>query len=200
MKAPRIAVRFDKRTLIGVGLAVAAGLLVILLTRPEPTVAVVVAEGPLPAGVDLGSLPVGLREVEDAGGLLKAESVAGLAGWTLAAPLAEGEPVVPSLLRAPERKEQPDVIALSLDRDRAVLGELQAGDLVNMYVTVESPGQPPVARLVAAGVYVVTASAAPGGIAGSERIDLLLAVDDRLAEAVVSARHEGQIDLVRVAR
>ena len=50
------------------------------------------------------------------------------------------------------------------------------------------------------GLYVITAGPAPGGIAGSERIDLLVAVDDALAPTLVSARHEGEIDLVRVSR
>lgn len=200
MKVGSAAVRFDRRTLFGLLLAVVAGALVLVLTRPEPTVAILVAEGPLAAGVALEDLAVGVRRVPDAAGLVAGDTPADLAGWTLAAPLAEGEPLLPSLLRPPERRARPDVLALSLERDRAALGELQAGDLIDLYVTTDGLDGPPVSRLVAAGLYVITAGPAPGGIAGSERIDLLVAVDDALAATLVSARHEGEIDLVRVSR
>jgi len=149
--------------------------------------------------VALEDLPVGVRRVPDAAGLVAGDT-ADLAGWTLATPLAEGEPLLPSLLRPPERRARPDVLALSLERDRAALGELQAGDLIDLYVTTDGLDGPPVSRLVAAGLYVITAGPAPGGMAGSERIDLLVAVDDALAATLVSARHEGEIDLVRVSR
>ncbi|MBP1632376.1 MAG: hypothetical protein H6Q11_664 [Acidobacteria bacterium] len=199
MKPARAALHFDRRTLLGLLLALGAGALVLVLTRPDSTVPVLVAEGPLPAGVPLEELPVGVRRLPDGEGLVEADSPAGLAGWTLAAPLAEGEPLLPSLLRPPERRDRPEVLALSLERDRAVLGELQAGDLVDVYVTPDSLDEPSAARLVAAGLHVVEAGPAPGGLAGSERIDLLLAVDDTLAAALVGARHEGEIDLVRVS-
>lgn len=200
MKVGSAALHFDKRILLGLLLAVAAGALVLVITRPIPTVAILVAEGPLPAGVALEGLPVGVRRVPTAAGLVAGETPADLAGWTLAVPLAEGEPLLPSLLRPPERRARPDVLALSLERDRAVLGELQAGDLVDLYVATDGIDGPPVSRLVASGLYVITAGPAPGGIAGSERIDLLVAVDDALAATLVSARHEGEIDLVRVSR
>lgn len=199
MKLGRPALHLDRRTLLGLLLAVGAGALVLVLTRPDPTVPVLVAEGPLPAGVPLGSLPVGVRRLPHPEGLVQADSPAGLADWALAAPLAEGEPLLPSLLRPPEQRDRPHVLALSLERDRAVLGQLQGGDLVDVYVTADSLDGPPAARLVAAGLYVVEAGPAPGGIAGTERIDLLLAVDDALAAALVGARHEGEIDLVRVS-
>ena len=200
MKVGGAALHFDKRILLGLLLAVAAGALVLVITRPNPTVAILVAEGPLPAGVALEDLPVGVRRVPDAAGLVAGDTPADLAGWTLATPLAEGEPLLPSLLRPPERRARPDVLALSLERDRAALGELQAGDLIDLYVTTDGLDGPPASRLVAAGLYVITAGPAPGGIAGSERIDLLVAVDDALAATLVSARHEGEIDLVRVSR
>jgi Flp pilus assembly protein CpaB len=199
MRVSRAALHLERRTLLGLLLAMGAGALVLVLTRPDPAVPVLVAEGPLPAGVPLGALPVGVRRLPGAEGLVEADSPAGLADWTLAAPLAAGEPLLPSLLRPPERRDRPQVLALSLERDRAVLGELQAGDLVDVYVTTDSLDEPPAARLVAAGLYVVEAGPAPGGIAGSERVDLLLAVDDALAAALVGARHEGEIDLVRVS-
>lgn len=199
MQLSRALLHFDRRALLGLLLALGAGALVLVLTRPSPTVPVLVAEGPLPAGVPLGSLPVGVRRLPDTEGLVEAASPDTLADWTLAAPLAAGEPLLPSLLRPPERRDRPQVLALSLTRDRAVLGELQAGDLVDVYVTIDPLDEPASARLVAADLYVVAAGPAPGGIAGSERIDLLLAVDDALAVALVGARREGEIELVRVS-
>jgi len=195
-----LPLRFDRRTALGLALASAAGIMVFTLTRPAPTVAVLVAEGPLPAGVPLDGLPVGVRRVPDAAGLVAGDDATVLAGWTLAAPLSAGEPLVPSLLRAPERRSRPDVLALSLERDRAVLGDLQAGDRVDVYVTVAGGEGPPAARLVAADVHVVAAGAGPTGLGGDDRVDLLLAVDDALASTLVSARAEGELDLVRVSR
>jgi Flp pilus assembly protein CpaB len=195
-----LPLHFDRRTAVGLALALAAGALVFTITRPGETVAVLVAEGPLPAGVPLDSLQLGVRRVPDAAGLVAGEDAGALAGWTLSAPLAAGEPLLPSLLRAPERRAQPDVLALSLERDRAVLGDLQAGDRVDIYVTVTGGEEPIASRLVAADVYVVAAGPAPSGLGGEDRVDLLLAVDDALAAALVTARHEGDLDLVRVAR
>ncbi|MBN2113976.1 MAG: hypothetical protein JW785_07615 [Acidimicrobiia bacterium] len=190
----------DRRTALALALALAAGILVFTLTRPPATVPVLVAEGFLPAGIPLDGLPVGVRRVPDAAGLVAGENLASLGEWALAAPLAAGEPLLPSLLRAPERRTYPHVLALSLKRDRAVLGDLQAGDLIDVYVTAATTEEPATARLVAASVYVVSAGPAPTGLGGEDRIDLLLAVDDTLAAALVGARAEGDLDLVRVSR
>jgi Flp pilus assembly protein CpaB len=200
MKLGALPVRFDRRTAVGLALALAAGILVFALTRPGETAAVLVAEGPLPAGVPLETLPVGVRRVPDATGLVAGGDATAVAGWTLSSPLATGEPLLPSLLRPPERLPRPDVLALSLERDRAVLGDLQAGDRIDVYVTVTNGEGPVSARLVAAAVYLVAAGPAPSGLGGEDRVDLLLAVDDALAAALVAARNEGDLDLVRVSR
>ena len=192
--------RFDRRTAIGLALALAAGALAFAATRPAGTVPVLVAEGPLPAGVPLETLAVGVRRVPDATGLTAGDDPAALAGWTLSTPLAAGEPLVPSLLRPPGRDARPDVLALSLDRDRAVLGDLLAGDRIDVYVTPADTGEGGPARLAAAGVYVVSAGPGPAGLGGEGRVDLLLAVDEALAAALVTARHEGDLAVVRVGR
>jgi len=191
---------FDRRTAVGLALALAAGILVFVVTRPAATVPVLVAEGPLPAGIPLDGLAVGVRRVPDPAGLVPGDDPAALREWVLAAPLAAGEPLLPSLLRAPEQRSRPDVLALSLDRDRAVLGELLAGDRIDVYVTPDAGEGPAAARLVAADVYVISAAPAPSGLGGEDRVDLLLAVDDALAAALVGARQEGALDLVRVSR
>lgn len=200
MRLGALPVRFDRRTAIGLTCALAAGILVFALTRPEATVPVLVAEGPLPAGVPLEGLAIGVRRVADAAGLVAGDDPAALAEWTLSTALAAGEPLIPSLLREPERQSRPAVLALSLDRDRAVLGDLLPGDRIDIYVTPADPEGPEEARLVAAAVYVVAAGPGPAGLGGEDRVDLLLAVDDALAGALVSARNEGPLDLVRVSR
>jgi hypothetical protein len=136
--------------------------------------------------------------VPDATGLVAGEDTATLVGWTLAAPLAAGEPLLPSLLRAPAQRSRPDVLALSLERDRAVLGEVQAGDRIDIYVTTDALEGPAETRLAAAGLYVVAAGPAPSGLGGEDRVDLLLAVDDTLALDLVRARNQGALDIVKV--
>jgi len=200
VKFKALPLHFDRRTALGLGLALVAGILVFSITRPPATIPVLVADGPLPAGIPLGDLPVGVRRVADAAGLVAEDAAADLEGWTLAAPLAAGEPLLPSLLRSPERGVRPFVLALSLERDRAVLGELQAGDLVDVYVTVTGDAGPPEARRAAEAVYVVAVGAPVSGLAGEARVDLLLAVDDALAAVLVAARAQGDLDLVRVSR
>ena len=74
------------------------------------------------------------------------------------------------------------------------------GDRIDIYVTVTDGEGPVSARLVAAAVYLVAAGPAPSGLGGEDRVDLLLAVDDALAAALVTARNEGDLDLVRVSR
>jgi Flp pilus assembly protein CpaB len=200
VKLGALPLRFDRRTTIGLACAVIAGILVFTLTRPQATTPILVAEGPLPAGVPLEGLPIGVRRVPDAAGMVAGDDPAALAGWTLGTALAAGEPLVPSLLREPERRSRPAVLALSLERDRAVLGDLLAGDHIDVYVTASDAEGPTEARLVAASVYVVSAGPGPAGLGGEDRVDLLLAVDDALAAALVSARNEGPLDLVRVSR
>ena len=200
MKLRPLPMRFDRRTALGLALALAAGALVFALTRPAAQSAVLVAAAPLSAGVPLEAGQLAVRRVADTSGLVTGDEPAALEGWTLAAALDPGEPLLPSLLRAPERAARPDVLALSLERDRAVLGELRAGDRIDVYVTASDGDGGPVTRLVAAAVYVVAAGPGPSGLGGEDAVDLLLAVDDDLAAALVAARNEGALDLVRASR
>ena len=198
MRLAALPLRFDRRTALGLALALAAGILVFAVTRPAATLPVLVAEGDLPAGVALEGLPVGVRKVPDATGLVAGDDPSSLAGWTLAAPLAAGEPLLPSLLRAPEQRSRPDLLALSLERDRAVLGDIGPGDHIDIYVTADGLDGTGETHLAAAAVYVVAAGPAPSGLGGEDRVDLLLAVDDTLAAALVSARSRGTLDVVKV--
>lgn len=189
----------DRRMIVGGILAAIAALGVLQITQPPQRVPVLVAGAELPAGRPLGALDIEIRYVESATGLVSGDSVGDLAEWSLRVPLAEGEPLIGSLLQPPELVEFPNVIALSLDGAHAVLGRLAAGDRVDVYVTMDG-GFDTDSRteLLATDVYVVDVVASESSV-DRGRVNLLLAVDDDLAGLIVSATRTGGIDLVRVA-
>jgi len=187
----------DRRVLVGVGLAAAAAGLVLIISRPPPTYAVLVAGSDLPAGTPIGELDVEVRHIEDAGGHVEGTSVGELSDWTLRVPLTAGEPLLPSLLVPPEVQTAPNLIALELESSHAVLGGLSAGDEVDVYVTQSGVGAAATTELIAHRVYVVDARLAASSV-GGDRVELLLAVDDNLAGRLAAAARSGGIDLVRI--
>ena len=62
--------RPDTRTLVGIGLAAAAALLVLWLTRPAPTVPILVAGSDLPAATPISELDLSVRHTTDARGMV----------------------------------------------------------------------------------------------------------------------------------
>jgi hypothetical protein len=192
-------VRLDRRTLVGVAGAAIAALLVLLLTRPGPTVSILVAADDIPAGLPLEDAGVATRMVTSAEGLVAGDALGDLSDWTLAVPLGAGEPLLPSLLRPPERQAAQNVMALALEESHAALGRVDSGDLVDLYVTwpptVDEPSR---TELLAASVYVVEARPGGSGLGGRPELALLLAVDDTLAAKLAAALRGGEIDLVRV--
>ncbi len=195
-----LALRVDRRTIAAAVLAATAALLVLVLTRPAPTIPVLVAAADLPLGAPLDEGSVRVRNFTSADGLVRGDGVGDLAGWTLAAPLRAGEPLVPSLLRAPEQSNHPNLFSVAVDQEHAVLGQLGAGDRVDIFVTWPGNGlEPGVTELLAADVYVVDARDDGSSIRGSPRIDLLFAVDDELAFTLAGAVRSGELDLMKVA-
>jgi len=189
--------RPDLRTLIGIGLAAVAALLVLWLTRPVPTVPVLVAGSDLPAGTPLADLDLDVRRTTDGDGMVVGDAPGDLSDWVLVAPLAAGEPLLPSLLRPPEVRSAPDLLAVEIDEAHAVLGRIDPGDHVDVYASTSQPGEPTTTRLIASSVYVVDASVADSSVNGGT-VQLLLAVDDSLAATLTSAMNAGDLDLVRV--
>ncbi|MEA2024111.1 MAG: RcpC/CpaB family pilus assembly protein [Actinomycetota bacterium] len=189
--------RPDARTLLGIGLAAVAALLVLWMTRPIPTVPILVAGSDLPAGTPLSELDLSVKNTTDAAGLVVGDEPGELADWVLVVPIASGEPILPSLLRAPEVQDAPDLIALELDRAHAVLGRIDPGDRVDIYASTSRPGEPSETRLVASSVFVVDATISESTVNGGQ-IQLLLAVDDALATTLTAAMNESDLDLVRV--
>lgn len=190
---------FDRRMVIGAILAAVAALGVLMLTKPPERTPVLVAGSDLVAGRPLGDLDVQIRYVDSSTGLVVGDSVGDLEAWSLRVPLAEGEPLVVSLLQPPELVMSPNVIALSLASQNAVLGRLVAGDKVDVYVTRNGGiGSESITELLSSSVYVVE-TVVPKSSIDRGRVNVLLAVDDSLAAELASASHTGEIDLVRVA-
>ena len=189
--------RPDARTLLGIGLAAVSVLLVLWMTRPVPTVPVLVAGSDLPAGTPLSELDLSVRNTTDPDGLVVGDEPGELSDWVLVAPLTAGEPLLPSLLRAPEVQAAPDLLALELDRSHAVLGRIDPGDRVDIYASTSRPGEPAETRLIASSVFVVDAAIAESTVNG-DQIELLLAVDDALAATLTAAMNGSDLDLVRV--
>jgi hypothetical protein len=191
--------RIDRRMVIGAVLAAVAALGVLVLTKPADRVPVLVAGTDLVAGRPLADMDINIRYVESSAGLVVGDTVGDLEEWSLRVPLAEGEPLIGSLLQPPELLASPNVIALSLAAENAVLGRLVAGDMVDVYMT-DTSGIDSVATtaLIASDVYVVE-TVMPESSIDRGRVNVLLAVDDLLAAQLASASHSGDIDLVRVA-
>lgn len=187
----------DTRTLVGIGLAAAAALLVLWITRPIPTTPVLVAGADLPAGTPISELDLTVRYTQDATGMVTGDSPGELSDWVLVAPLAAGEPLLPSLLRPPQVQTTPDLLSLDIARSHAVLGQIDPGDRVDIYASTSQVGQPTETRLIASAVYVVDASVAESSV-NDDRVQLLLAVDDELAATLTAAMNGGDLDLVRV--
>jgi pilus assembly protein CpaB len=192
---------FDRRTVAGAGLALAAALLVVVVTRPPATTPVLVAASEIGAGVPLDAGALALREIPDPNGLVAAESVDEYTGWIATAALDPGEPIPASQLHPPERLDRPDVIALAVGEEHAVLGDLRAGDRVDVYLTTPGPdGEPPSTSVAARGVLVVAVAPEPEGFGADRLARLLVAADGDLAPLLVNAARTGSLDLVRIGR
>ena len=192
--------RIERRKLLGIGLAALAALLVLSVTRPEPTIPVLVAASDIPAGQPIDSSMVAIREVTSANGLVEGSGLGEIEGWTVSASLSEGEPLLPSLLRPPELLTASNLISIGVERSHAVLGRVGAGDSVDIYVTWPSSiDEAPTTELLASDVFVVeTSMDERSGISASD-VNLVLAVDDTLAEALARASRSGELDIVQVA-
>ena len=186
-------VRFDLRLAVAALMALAAGLGVLALTRPQPTVEALVAGAHLPPGVPLGDLNVESRAMSAAPGLIVLDELEALSDHSLAVGIAEGELLLDSLL-VPPRADRPLAAAITLDLNHAVQGDLVPGDVVDVYAT--SAGE---TTLLAAAVVVTAVDHGSGSLGGRE-VSLVIAVDDSLAMEIIAATHSAAIDLVRRAR
>ena len=191
----------DRRTVGGAVLALTAALLVLIATRPPPTTPVLVAAAALGPGVPLDAGSLAIRNTAEPAGMVTAGSPDEYAGWVLTAPLDAGEPIPASQIQPPERIDHPDVIAVALPEEHAVLGDLRAGDRVDVYLTAPgADGEPPETTVAARGVLVVAVAPDPEGFGADRLARLLVAADDDLASLLVNAARTGSLDLVRLGR
>lgn len=189
----------DRTRVLGIVLAALAGVLVLMLTRPASSTPILVASSTIQPGQPLSEADVTVRYVENTDGLVVGASLGELEDWTVRVPVQPGEPLVPSLLQAPELLAAPNVVALTLAPAHAVQGRLVAGDRVDVYRTTSGSFEVDgTTELIAESVYVVEATHIDDGI-GQADVELLLAVDDALAAVIVAADRLGEINLVRVA-
>jgi hypothetical protein len=189
----------DRRLVVGGLLAALAAVLVLVLTQPADRIPVLVVGEDAASGVALSDLDIGVHYVDSADGLVQGSSLGDLESWSLSVPLAAGEPLLKSLLRPPAMSTMPNVLALSLAGEHAVLGQLSAGDLVDVYVTSDHLlGEIPETSLVASDIYLVAATMSDNP-ADRGRVDVLVAVDDGLAPILAKAARSGGIDLVKVS-
>lgn len=183
----------DSRMLAAAALAAVSALVVLAVTRPEPTTEVLVASAPAAAGTPMGEIDLDTRSVADPTGLVAASTRDEFDGHVLLVDLEEGSPVTQSVLAGPETGTGVDVVGVELTSDAAVHGVLEPGDAVDVYVTSAVDG--PIAR----GVTVVGVFT-DGGSLGVGDVGVLLAVDDDLAPLVVAASDGDSIHLVRKGR
>jgi hypothetical protein len=190
----RFRLHVDLRLVSAAAAALVAGVVVLALTRPPSVVEVLTAAAPLPPGVPLADLPLEVASVHDRAGAVLAVDLDEILDRVLVAPLGAGDPILESLVAPPVTGGR-DVIGLTLRPERAVHGDLVAGDTVAVYAMRDD--FPPL-RLATA-VPVLAASSDVGGL-GSSDVAVLLAVDHRLAAQLIRAVGESGIYLVRVGR
>lgn len=183
----------DRRRILGIGLAVAAAALALVATRPPATVDVLVAGRDLAARTPLAPGDLGRRPVTDPSGLVTADT--DLEGTVLRSPIAEGEPLIASLLVDAGLPTPPVALGLELPTASGVLGRLVPGDRVDVYLTDQDDETTVVARDIR-----ILEIADTEQLGGDRTVRALLGTDRMTAAAIAGATHRGDIDLIRVDR
>lgn len=207
--APAIDVAPPRRSLVsrlsaGHLVMMLAGLLGALLTlaalrSADDTVAVAVARSDLAPGTLVGPDSFRLADVKVDDGiaatLLGADEVEAVTGEVVVRPLREGELVTRALLRSPAAGAAGRSMSFALPRDRAVAGDLAAGDHVDVVAARDGVAS---YALVDAEVLAVDAGGS-GPLRGAtgDELTVTLAVDARTALAVAAALDGSTVTLVR---
>lgn len=189
--------RLDRRFVVAGLLAAVSAVVVLVLTRPPERTPVIVAAADLPAGHVLEASDVAVRYVEDRTGFVVGDSIGELAGYSLAVPMSQGEPLLASIVRSPERVAAASSMSLAVPIERAALGRLAAGDHIDIYMTTSEMSGEARTDLAAHDVYLIDAMVAdePGS---RDEVWLLIAVDEQLARQLTTASHAGSLDVVKV--
>lgn len=181
-----------------------AGLLGALLTlavlrSADETVAVAVARSDLAPGAVVGPDSFRLADVKVDDGiaatLVGADQIATVTGDVVVRPLRANELVTRALLRSPEAGAAGRSMSFALPRDRAVGGDLAAGDHVD--IVAARDGVASYALLDAEVLAVDSGGSGPLRGATGDQLTVTLAVDERSALAVAAALDGSTVTLVR---
>jgi len=181
---------------------VLAGLLLfvatyLLLRDREITYRVAVAATDLRPGTVLGPGAFALVDVKvDEAvleGFVTADQLVDREGWVAANNLVKGEPVGPGDLRAPAAPSDLRAMSVPIEPSRAVAGELEIGDRVDVIATVA--GLP---SYVAVDLEVIGVSTpGDGALQASTASALTVAVNPAQGLALAQALSGGELDVLR---
>ena len=133
------------------------------------------------------------RPVTDPTGLVVAG--ADLDGSVLRSPIAQGEPLIPSLLVDAADPRPFVALGLELPTASGVLGRLVAGDRVDVFLTDAEEETHVVARDVR-----ILEIADTEQLSGDRSVRVLIGTDRATAARIAGASHRGAVDLIRVNR
>lgn len=205
--APAVEIAPPRRSLVsrfsaGHVVMTLAGLLGALLTlavlrTADDTVPVAVARSDLAPGAVVGPDSFRLTDVKVDDGvaatLLGADEIEALTGEVVVRPVRAGELVSRSLLSSPDAGAAGRSMSFAIPHDRAVGGELSAGDRVDVIAARDGVAS---YVLVDAEVLAVDSGGA-GPLQGGDDLTITLAVDERTAIALAAALDHATVSLVR---
>jgi Flp pilus assembly protein CpaB len=171
--------------------------------QASPTTEVVVASGDLDPGDRITAADVELRTT-DVGDDLSArafDSVDELVGAVVLAPLAEGDLVQGSAVRVAGSGAAQAALpqfSFPVDRDRALNGELRAGELVDILATFGTGSSATTEVLAHRARVLAVQSAGSGSLGSSGRIVLTVALASD--DVVVEVAHASQVAAITVVR
>lgn len=182
-------------TLAGLLLFVATYL---LLRDRETSYPVAVAAEEIRAGTVVRPSSFATAEVKVAedvlSGLLPSNEVAARDGWVAAGTVAEGELVSRSDLREPAAPSEQRAMSFPIDAQRAVGGDLQTGDRVDVIAVVGG-----LSSYVATDLEVIDVATPEGraALAAASTFGLTVAVDAEEALALAQALSVGEVSVLR---
>ncbi len=213
LRRPR---RLDLRILAGLGLMVASGLAILVLwSAAQTTRGVVVVTRSLPAGARLEANDLAVVQAQLPNAVYRAAVPASeratLVGRQLAQPVYAQQVLARGLLAGqPLLSGEQRAVTIPVSSDRAVGGQLQPGDLVDVVVAVKGTTEVTTEEVLSGvTVYdvdydrqvVVTASTAPATEAARPRralASVTLAATREQAKALLAAKQKGELNLLLV--
>lgn len=201
--APTARRRIGSRLSTGHVVMIVAALLAALLNfsalrARDDTVRVAVAVRDVPAGAPVEADAVRFTDArlddDVVATLLSPEQVARVEGWIATQPIAPGEPIRASDLRAPAAPKAQRAMSLPIDPAHAVAGALRSGDRIDVITVRDGKAD---YLVTDAEVLAASGPEQRGGLGDTYRYSVTLAVDDETALRLAAALHTGALDVVR---